>query len=362
MGILILYNSDNSKRAATARPSQRFCATLLLGASAAIMAAVAAPAAAQDAESPTAGTLSEVVITAERRTSSVQKSSLAIQVLSAERLADGGVTQVRDLTSITPGVNIGQGGPATQIYVRGVGDFGSSPTFNPAVATYIDGVYVPRANAIEGNLYDLSRVEVLKGPQGTLYGRNAAGGALNILTNTAQLGRTNGAINVEMGNYNAATVDGFLNIAVNDTLAVRGAFQASKRDGYSSMGFDDDDKHAFRGSINWKPSDNFSLKVNGAYTHVGGIGPGYNFTPVLDPTLRTQLEGLGIKIPTSSRISITDPRAAQVILGIDALASFLQPPFNTMANSGPTRPASLAAPTRPARPTACPRRSSTTPA
>jgi iron complex outermembrane receptor protein len=299
-----------------------------------------APAHAQERATPAVGTLSEVVITAERRTQSIQKSSLAIQVLGAERLADAGATQMRDLTSISPGVNIGQGGPATQIYVRGVGDFGSEPKFNPAVATYIDGVYVARANAIEGNLYDLSRVEVLKGPQGTLYGRNAAGGAINLLTNQAQLGRTNGGLNVEVGNYNSVIADGFLNVALTEDLAVRAAFQATSRDGYSSMGFDDDDKQAARLNVNWKPSETFSLKVGAAFTHVGGIGPGYNFTPIIDSRLRTQLEGLGIAIPTSNRLSITDPRAAQVILGVDALAAFLQPPFNTMNSTG-SNPASV---------------------
>lgn len=101
-------------------------------------------------------------------------------MLGAEKLANAGVTQTRDITSVSPGVIIGQGGPATQTYVRGVGDFGSSPTYNPAIATSVNGVYVARSNAIEGSLYEISRVEVLKGPQGTLYGRNAAGGALNV--------------------------------------------------------------------------------------------------------------------------------------------------------------------------------------
>ena len=126
----------------------------------ALSGAMFTPAQAQEAAPAARGSSSgvgDIVITAERRTQSVQSSSLAIQVLSASALADAGVSQVRDLTAVTPGVNIGQGGPATQIYVRGVGDFGSTPTFNPAVATYVDGVYVAGANAIEGNLFDLSR-------------------------------------------------------------------------------------------------------------------------------------------------------------------------------------------------------------
>lgn len=305
----------------------------LLGACALSALSISLPAFAQN-------TIGEVVVTAERREQSVQKSSLAIQVLSADTLKDAGVTQIRDLTSVVPGVNIGQGGPATQIYIRGVGDFGSTPTFNPAVATYIDGVYVARTNAIEGNLYDIQRVEVLKGPQGTLYGRNAAGGALNVITNQAQLGQTAGAVNIEVGNYNAVNLDGFFNLGVNDNLAVRGAFQVTNRDGYSSMGFDDDSKEALRFNINWKPSDDLQLKVGGAWTHIGGMGPGYNFTPILDPRVVTALNAIGVTVPTSSRLSMTDPRVAPVLQGIDALAAFLRPPFNTMGNSG-ANPASV---------------------
>jgi iron complex outermembrane receptor protein len=306
---------------------------------------LAGSAAAQEAgANPAAGSaITEVVVTAERRTQSVQKSSLAIQVLAGEQIARAGVTQVRDITSIVPGVNIGQGGPATQIYVRGVGDFGSTPTFNPAVATYIDGVYVARANAIEGNFFDVSRIEVLKGPQGTLYGRNAAGGALNILTNQAQLadaGEHKAALNLEVGNYKTMNVDGFLNVALTDDLAVRGAFQITSRDGYSSMGFDDNEKKSGRLNVNWKPSDRLQLKLGGAYTHVGGKGPGYNFTPIFDPRVRTALQGLGINIPDNNRLSITDPRISNVILGVDALAAFLRPPFNTMNSTG-ANPASV---------------------
>ncbi len=160
---------------------------IFIGASTTQALAAEAGAAADTSPSGTT-TLSEVVITAEHKVQSVQKSSLAIDVLSAPALKDAGVSQIRDITALEPGVIVGQGGPATQIYIRGIGDFGSTPTTNPAVATYIDGAFVARGTALEGNFYDISRVEVLKGPQGTLYGRNTSGGALNILTNAPVLG------------------------------------------------------------------------------------------------------------------------------------------------------------------------------
>lgn len=275
---------------------------------------------ANNSATPSASSIGDVVITAERRTQSVQSSSLAIQVLSAAAIQDAGVSQVRDVTAIAPGVQVGQGGPATQIYIRGVGDFGSTPVSNAAVATYIDGVFVPRSNAIEGNFYDISRIEVLKGPQGTLYGRNSAGGALNILTNSPVLGRTQGSVNVEIGNYNALNTDGMLNVPIGDDLAVRGAFQVVSRDGYSSQGFDDDHKQSARLQTLWRPNDDFSVRLGGAWTHVGGNGPGYDFSTINYPAaVRAQLAQLGVTVPSDPRLSITDPRLTNVYFGLERL-------------------------------------------
>jgi iron complex outermembrane receptor protein len=289
---------------------------------------------------PASAGVTDVVVTAEHRTQSVQKASLAIDVVTPTVIKNAGVTQVRDLQTVVPGLIIGQGGPATQIYIRGIGDLGSTPTTNPGVATYIDGVYVARSNAIEGNFYDLSRIEVLKGPQGTLYGRNTAGGALNILTNPPVLTQESGDMNVEIGNYGEFNTDGMLNLPVSDTLAVRGAFQIISRDGYSSEGFDDDHQESGRLEVLWKPTDKFSLRVGGAYTHVGGMGPGFdldtlNFPNAIssqlaqisevgstsgNPSLTNPTVPLGsITIPTNPRLSITDPRVSNVVYGISLL-------------------------------------------
>ncbi len=118
---------------------------------------------------------------------------------------------------------------------------------------------------------------MLKGPQGTLYGRNSSGGALNILTNAPVLGQTFGTLNAEVGNYNEINTDGSFNVPLSDKLALRGAFQIVSRSGYSSQGFDDDKKESARLSLLWKPNDDVSLRVTAAYTHVGGLGPGYDF-------------------------------------------------------------------------------------
>jgi iron complex outermembrane receptor protein len=187
---------------------------------------IATPAPADD------GTLAEIVITAERREETLQKSSVALQVVSQAELQNAGVVQMRDLTTVVPGLQIANGGAATQIYIRGVGDFGSTPITNPAVATNLDGVYIARPQGVEGNFFDIARVEVLKGPQGTLYGRNASGGAINIITARPSLDEFGGYGDIEFGNYNKVLAEGAVNLPVTAEFALRASAQAESREGY----------------------------------------------------------------------------------------------------------------------------------
>lgn len=299
--------------------------TLALMATISTTAAKAAAKAADADDQARAGEITEVVVTAERRTQSVQKSSLAISVLSPDALKDAGVLQVRDLTKMEPGVQIGMGGPATQVYIRGVGDFGSTPITNPAVATNVDGVYVSRANSIEGNFFDLERIEVLKGPQGTLYGRNASGGALNIITAKPKLGVFTSRLEASVGNYEAIQVDASTNLPLGENLAVRAALQVVSREGFSSQGFDDDHHESFRLSALWKPSDAFSLRLTGDHTHVGGVGPGYLLKGPLDPSIQAAVTALGVSFPTDKRLAVSDPRVANLYYAVARANGFCIP-------------------------------------
>ncbi len=141
---------------------------------------------------------------------------------------------------------------------------------------------------------------------------------------------TSGALNAEVGNYSEINTDGMFNVPLGDKLALRGAFQIVNRSGYSSEGFDDDKKESARLSLLWKPNDDVSLRVTAAYTHVGGMGPGYDFDTNNFPTsVSSQLAQItgagvptgGITIPGDPRISITDPRVANIFYGVGLLAS-----------------------------------------
>lgn len=260
-------------------------------------------------------TLQEVIVTAQRRTEDVQKTPLAIQVLTADDLKIAGATDAKSLTLLVPGLQVGMGGPYTQIYIRGVGDFGANSLANPGVATSLDGVYIAREAAVSGIFYDLARVEVLKGPQGTLYGQNTTGGAINVITNRPRLDRFGGSVNVETGNYGEITADGVLNVPLGDHVAVRGAFQTLNHRGYLSDGTNDAAQQSGRIEALWQPGAKLSLLVEGNYTHQGGHGDG--------SALR-----LAGPLPSSSPwLGITDPRANAAQLALAASTGLCAPTF-----------------------------------
>jgi iron complex outermembrane receptor protein len=218
--------------------------------------------------------ISDIIVTAQRRSESVQKSSLAIDVLSAEAITNAGMTGPGDISTLVSGVNIAQAGPATQTFVRGVGSFSTNSYAEGAIAYNLDGFYIARPTAVYGNFYDLERIEVLKGPQGTLYGRNATGGAINLITKKPRLGEYGGEVGLEAGNYDLIKANGAANIPIGDSSALRAAFQIVHRDGYLSDGYDDEKSQAARLQFYTEPSDQVSLLVSGSYSHLGGRGPG----------------------------------------------------------------------------------------
>jgi iron complex outermembrane recepter protein len=243
--------------------------TILAGATG-VCASAWSQAVPQTAPASPPAQLDEIVITAQRRAETVQQSSLAISVLQGPELAK--ITQPKDITLAVPGVQVGAGNPIPQVYIRGVGDYGANALSNPAVAMNVDGVYLGRPTAISGQFFDLERAEILKGPQGTLYGRNASGGALNLLTKRPDFAGDSGFLEAEAGNYALYRASGALNAPLSSTVAVRGAFQVARRDGYLSDGSNDDKHESGRLRMLWQPNDDLSLLLGTDYTHLGGHG------------------------------------------------------------------------------------------
>jgi len=304
--------------------NNNFKGLLLASISTAVSMTVACPAVAQtepasDGASATEvaiaqpeGGIADIVVTAERRSSSGQRTSIPIEVFDSDALGKAGVSQATDLGRLTAGVQIGAIGATPQVYIRGVGDFGSTAISNPAVAFNINGIYVGRTQSVNGSFYDVERIEVLKGPQGTLYGRNASGGAINIITTRPRLGEVSGNLNLEVGNFDKILTDGAINLPIGDTVAMRAAFQVAHRDGYSSQGLDDDKHQSVRLQAFWEPSDTVNLLLSADYSHFGGRGAG----AVLNPNLAG----------TSPWTDITDPVVAHLYEAASPFPGFFAQP------------------------------------
>jgi iron complex outermembrane receptor protein len=215
--------------------------------------------------------LQEVIVTSERRTEDIQSISNTVKAISAETMTAAGVNDLTQIQQVAPEVSV-QGGSFQVVNIRGVRTGAYGPTTDSPNATYIDGVYLARYTGLNGLFFDMSRVEVLDGPQGTLYGRNSVGGLLNIITNkpTETFG---GYASMEFGNYNDVTTQAALNLPLTDTLAVRAAFFEFRHSGYyTDTGEDDANQTAGRFLLQWKPSDQDTLLLTGDLAYIGGKG------------------------------------------------------------------------------------------
>ncbi len=244
----------------------------------ALAGALGNEAMAQTAADPGAAAatgIQEVIVTASRREESAQKAALALAVVGGAQIESQGISQPENLNKLVPGLKMTNGN-VTSIYIRGVGENSTNPNTQSAVAFSVDGVYVGRTTAVSGNFFDVQRIEVLKGPQGTLYGRNASGGAINLITNkpTPDFG---GSLSLEGGDYNLRRAQGFLNAPISDTLALRAAFYVSKRDGYNTDGSQDEDLTAGRLHLLWTPNEKAKLLLTADASKLGGIGNGTVF-------------------------------------------------------------------------------------
>jgi iron complex outermembrane receptor protein len=227
--------------------------------------------------------LEEIVVTAERRAQTLQNTAIAVSALAGTALTDSGVADVSDLTRSVPSVVIAPAvGGVPQIYLRGVGTFASNAYAEQSVAFNLDGVYISRPAGANGVFYDIQRVEVLKGPQGTLYGRNASGGALNVLPETPKMDTLSGAATLEIGNYDLRKADAYVNVPLSDKAAMRVSGMVIDRNGYLTDGYNDDKGQAGRLQLLLQPTEDWRVRLSGDYYHRGGKGSAFIQYPFVD--------------------------------------------------------------------------------
>jgi iron complex outermembrane receptor protein len=205
--------------------------------------------------------IEEVVVTAQRSQQNLQKVSETVTAIAGDKLESLGVKSVEDLASVVTGVQI-KPGNAPAIFIRGIGTSLISITGDSGVAIHSDGVFLTRSTALNDGFYDLERVEVLKGPQGTLYGRGSIGGSVNLITSAPKM-KFEANVTADAGNYNMFGAQGAVNIPLDEgtQTAIRVAFEAQSHDAYADNGTDDANNNGLRVRVRSKPITGLTLDL-----------------------------------------------------------------------------------------------------
>lgn len=228
------------------------------------------PASAQDASDASPGYfLEEIIVTAQKREQSIQDVPVAMRAFTGETMKTLGVTNASDLVNITPGFALGtQAGSNRNYFLRGVGTSDVHLTAASAVGQYFDGITLTSGFHAKAALFDMERVEILKGPQNTLFGLNTTGGAVNYISRQPEIGGgTQGSASVKLGNNNRVEAELAIGFDVTDALAARVALQSIDDDGaFKSISngerYGDDDIKTGRMTLLWQPTDQASLTFN----------------------------------------------------------------------------------------------------
>jgi outer membrane receptor protein involved in Fe transport len=240
-----------------------------------------APAMAQDSsqEADEHGMLDEIIVTARRRDEALQDSPVAVSALSAEALQQAGVSTSRDLQQNVPGLVFQEmSTKSPSIFIRGIGQKEAAAVFDPSVGVYINGIYIARTDSQVLDTVDPQSIQVLRGPQGTLFGKNNTGGAVLVTTQEPHTDGVEGSVTTRLGNFGRKDAKASINIPLNDdTLSMRAAIASVKRDGYikevnSGDWYGDEDRLAATARILWQPTDTFSADIFTYYSKLNEKG------------------------------------------------------------------------------------------
>ena len=217
--------------------------------------------------------LEEVIITATKRAESLQDVPLAVNAFSADTIQEAGINDVVDLAIMTPSLNANfNTSPfTTRLTIRGIGTAQSDPALEPSVGMFVDGVFMSRTGLGTSDLADIERIEVLQGPQGTLYGKNANAGAISIITKRPNLEEFEGYVEASAGNYSMGKLTASASGPLGDTVAYRLSGNMHQRDGYYSNGAagiddqNDADDWNMLGKLLWEPTDRLSMLLSAAH-------------------------------------------------------------------------------------------------
>lgn len=215
------------------------------------------------------GVLEEVIVTARKREESLQETPVAVTALGADALRDAGVRNLAQLNEIAPNIEVSSANgtaPLANIYIRGVGQRNTGPNIDSGVGIYIDGVYAGRPDGALLDIYDIESVQVLRGPQGTLFGKNTTGGAL-VFTSNRPAQEFDASVGVRLGNYDRVDANFMLNVPLTDNLWTRFSGSTVNRDGYIKNVYDgdkymDEDRQNIIWQTRYVPLEALTLDLN----------------------------------------------------------------------------------------------------
>lgn len=251
----------------------------LFGSVSLVVLGFATPALAQDVVAPGAENTDEntIIVTANKREQDIQDVPLSVTAIGGDALASAGVSDLGALDKLAPGLQFGQSGSDARPAIRGARTDNISVQQDPVISFFVDGVYRSRTSQALAAFVDVNRVEVLRGPQGTLYGRNSFGGAVNVISNQPENDLRFGA-SLTVGNYDRIRAEGFFNAPLTETLSARISVALDSQDGFVKNTFDrrndirDKDDKYIRGQLRWEPSSNFDATLRASLWKQGGNG------------------------------------------------------------------------------------------
>ena len=215
------------------------------------------------------GALEEVIVTATKRAESLQDIPVAVNAFSAETIQEAGINNAGDLAIMTPAlnINVNQSPFNARMTIRGIGTAQTDPALEPSVGLFVDGVFFGRSGLGMSDLTDIERIEVLQGPQGTLYGKNTNAGAISVITKMPNIDEFEGYVEASAGDYSMYRLTASASGPLTDTLAFRLSGNIHERDGYydNSAGDDlnDADDWNIQGKLLWEPTDSLSILLSG---------------------------------------------------------------------------------------------------
>ncbi len=272
----------------------------------------------------TTDSLGAIVITAQRREESVQDAALSITALSGDTLLNRQITSVEALSKAIPNVDFGTFGGSARIAVRGIGFDTINPGAEGRIAYHLDGVYIGRPAAQIGTFFDVERVEVLRGPQGTLYGRNATGGSINVISRKPK-DHLEGYVRAGYGNYDRMTFEGALGGPLAEGVRARVAVQAEDRDGYGTnlrTGNDIDDSRRWgvRGTLSFDLGPTATLDLTADYYRENDRNYGNHFLGAGNDFIPPVGLALGGTVPDKARDidDVYEPRNRREFWGVAA--------------------------------------------